>query len=435
MKSTLPISVRYPDRAVRSYPFLLLSFSLSLALAACSTDLGPCDETLAKTVVYSDDAEGLPAYAGQALIDSSCGNGSFCHSAYATDYARYGVPLGLDFDMALATDAAQTDVLANGKLEVEEERYAIYREVETGHMPPGPIGAEVAGAGRSYAGLPALRSDEGLRILRNWLACGAPVVQSTTALPPGVKAVGDVVPAQSSSGCSTGLVSCSGACVDLQSDVLNCGACDSPCGGGTVCYAGGCLAGGCPAPTSDCGGSCVDTSSDINNCGSCGHPCTGGTTCSGGACACSGGTTLCGTDCVDLATSTSNCGFCGMPCPSGELCASGTCQAVSFANDIQPIFTQTCTGSICHSGARPAASLSLEAGKAYNELVNASSATIGCTGYVLVTPSSVPDSYLVNKLTGVGMCRGSQMPKVGTTLPTVELDRIRSWITAGAPNN
>jgi hypothetical protein len=44
-------------------------------------------------------------------------------------------------------------------------------------------------------------------------------------------------------------------------------------------------------------------------------------------------------------------------------------------------------------------------------------------------------SYLINKLTGVGMCSGSQMPKVGTKLTTAQIDTIKGWINAGAPNN
>lgn len=44
-------------------------------------------------------------------------------------------------------------------------------------------------------------------------------------------------------------------------------------------------------------------------------------------------------------------------------------------------------------------------------------------------------SYLVNKLTGVGMCSGSVMPKAGGELAPAQIDVIRAWISAGAADN
>ena len=37
-------------------------------------------------------------------------------------------------------------------------------------------------------------------------------------------------------------------------------------------------------------------------------------------------------------------------------------------------------------------------------------------------------SYLVNKLTGNGLCSGSRMPKTGAALSAAEIDTVRAWI-------
>jgi hypothetical protein len=119
------------------------------------------------------------------------------------------------------------------------------------------------------------------------------------------------------------------------------------------------------------------------------------------------------------------------------VCTNGACvgcgASVSFANQVQPVFTQRCTTG-CHGGPRPAEGLSLAAGSAYRALVNAPAS--GCTtSKVRVSPGSVANSYLINKLTGVGMCGGNMMPANGAPLTSAQLDTIRGWICQGAPNN
>lgn len=57
----------------------------------------------------------------------------------------------------------------------------------------------------------------------------------------------------------------------------------------------------------------------------------------------------------------------------------------------------------------------------------------GCsTAKIRVVPRDPAASYLVAKLTGVGMCSGSVMPKAGGELSTSQLDGVRAWIGAGA---
>jgi hypothetical protein len=86
----------------------------------------------------------------------------------------------------------------------------------------------------------------------------------------------------------------------------------------------------------------------------------------------------------------------------------------------------------CHGGNRPSAGLDLTTGHAYASLVGVPS---GCSGRLLVAPGSPSTSYIINKLTGVSMCSGTQMPARGVSLSQSQLDLLRSWICLGAPNN
>jgi len=106
---------------------------------------------------------------------------------------------------------------------------------------------------------------------------------------------------------------------------------------------------------------------------------------------------------------------------------------VSFSSRVQPIFTANCTSAGCHTGNRPAASLSLASGASYAELVNVAASS--CSSRVLVKPSVVSQSYLVSKLLGQDLCNGSQMPKAGTSLPSADIAAISGWICQGAPKN
>ncbi|MDH5493937.1 MAG: hypothetical protein OEY14_18445, partial [Myxococcales bacterium] len=267
--------------------------ALVLGAGGCAPDLGPCDDAArgrAERLVYSDDASGLPAYAGQALLEQSCGYGSYCHAEGAAD--RLGAPAGMDFDVAIAGgDPASLERLRRGQRAAQAHREAIYQEVLAGRMPPGgEAGALATGGAPAYAGLPALRSDEGRAILAAWLSCGSPVVQGVG--PRAIGEVGVIEPAMPALSCPSGLSACAGGCVDLSVDGTHCGACDAPCGAVEVCFAGGCQA-GCPAGTIECAGGCVDSSRDPLHCGGCESPCASGESCTAGVCACPSGLSAC----------------------------------------------------------------------------------------------------------------------------------------------
>jgi len=182
---------------------LALALSLLALSSGCepSENVGRCnDEDLATEVVF--DRDGFPAYAGQALVQTSCGNGSFCHSRGIDDGNRLGAPHGLDFNMvgsrSDAFDEDSAERLRESRETVFEWRDEIYGSVKTGFMPPPGAGEEViADVGYRYddgSPLPPITSARGQEILRQWLACGPPVVGSTVSFPDEVDPVGDVVP-------------------------------------------------------------------------------------------------------------------------------------------------------------------------------------------------------------------------------------------------
>lgn len=178
-------------------------------LDGVTEDGAPLPGPAALDLVYSS-IDGRPMFEGQALVQASCGNGSFCHSPSAVGSARIGAPAGLDFDVQLAcTDPSVDPTCTNlqpcegadaqspycerlERLQSNQGRTAswggdIMNEIRDGTMPPGAAGAQVQDATpwirRDLTELPRLATKEGRDIVRNWLACAAPVVARTEVAP------------------------------------------------------------------------------------------------------------------------------------------------------------------------------------------------------------------------------------------------------------
>ena len=123
---------------------------------------------------------------------------------------------------------------------------------------------------------------------------------------------------------------CDEKCVDLKTDVANCGMCGQRCAAGRVCTDGACKD-TCPGTQVVCGGKCVDTQSDNAHCGGCGTACAAGSVCASGVCAasCAMPLEVCNDACVDLRGNTSHCGMCGRVCApmnaSAATCTAGQC--------------------------------------------------------------------------------------------------------------
>jgi hypothetical protein len=233
--------------------------------------------------------------------------------------------------------------------------------------------------------------------------------------------------------------SCGGsACVDLQSDALHCGSCETACGGSQTCVDGLCA---CPGALSACDSACVDVDSDPQNCGTCGRDC-GDLVCFAGDCmADCGALTNCDGACVDVLNDSNHCGACGKRCGPGSSCVDGQCQCggatVSFGTDVQPIFSASCALTGCHSAPSRAApmseagtSLDLSSGNAYQSLLQV---TTTCGS--VVVPGDPDSSVLIGKLTGTELCNGSQMPRGDGPLAPELIDTIATWICQGAENN
>lgn len=145
--------------------------------SACGDDLGTCDTAAAHELVYGQN--GLVATKGQALMHDSCGSAAFCHAANAEGTNRYGAPKGLNFD---------TLPLPTHWPEIVAHRGSIWSTVKDGTMPPEGVGQRALSTNdwafdpersANAARLKPLTSRESKAALRNWLACGAPVVTAT----------------------------------------------------------------------------------------------------------------------------------------------------------------------------------------------------------------------------------------------------------------
>jgi hypothetical protein len=103
----------------------------------------------------------------------------------------------------------------------------------------------------------------------------------------------------------------------------------------------------------------------------------------------------------------------------------------SFANDIQPIFTNNCALSGCHNSTAQQG-LILSQGQAYSNLVNVNSTQEQSRMRVL--PGDAANSYLVIKIEG-NQTVGVRMPNGRSPLSSVQIQNIKNWIDRGAKNN
>ena len=107
---------------------------------------------------------------------------------------------------------------------------------------------------------------------------------------------------------------------------------------------------------------------------------------------------------------------------------------MSYATQVQPILTASCTSAQCHDASMPQEALDLTAANSYAELVGVASRQ--CPTNLLVQPNTPTESYLVIKLQGSGACfKGTRMPKPPESVSGASLQLVRDWIANGAPNN
>ncbi len=108
----------------------------------------------------------------------------------------------------------------------------------------------------------------------------------------------------------------------------------------------------------------------------------------------------------------------------------------TLSGDVQPIFSGVCAVPGCHAGTTPEEALNLSDGLAHSNIVNVSANQLA--GMMRVRPGQPDQSYLVHKIQGTQASAGgtgNRMPLGGTPLTQAQIDTIRDWIAAGAPNN
>lgn len=189
---------------------------LSLPALGCGEDVGSCKgEKRARDTVL---VAGSIQYAGQAIINQACAS---CHNSTARGVTRQGAPAGLDFDLHPvrpgSSEIASVDEVegrvslsepARARLrarqrKVLDTRDLIYQQVVDDLMPPPELGAlfrtlvaQVIDSDddrpcEAGAALAPTTSGATQESLRNWLACGAPIVE-VTATEVKLQTAGDV---------------------------------------------------------------------------------------------------------------------------------------------------------------------------------------------------------------------------------------------------
>lgn len=338
------------------------------------------------------DAEECVVGADLDSLRSVFENCTSCHSSELAGPFRGGAPLGSNFD----DDAGVARAIAAIR----------FHAIETDTMPPG----------RPLSDCDQLRLDAFLELLEE----------------------GPCEPSCAGRTCSDD--GCGGSCGE--------------CGDGFACSEAGrceCVpdCDGRTCGNDGCGGSCgsCDPATQFCNAGvcacrpdcaglSCGDDGCGGTcgTCGEGF-ACNDGTCACVPDCSGLVCGSDGCGGSCGACAGGQVCDEGACvEPPSFATDIYPLMIASNCGSAgCHGGSVPSAGLNFSsAATAFAELVGQASTQCGGAGATLVAPGVPASSYLVNKLTGVGMCGGTRMPRGRAAWSASDIELLRDWIAGGA---
>lgn len=135
-------------------------------LVGCGTDLGECDRSL---LGGSTDVLAPAPNSAQVVVNASCAGG-LCHSATAKGEQRRGAPAELNFDVLPATTAfEEISRVQDGTAVVQDSREDMWALIDSGDMPP----PRPEGSGEMNA------ADK--ETVRNWLACGAPVIATPVA--------------------------------------------------------------------------------------------------------------------------------------------------------------------------------------------------------------------------------------------------------------
>jgi hypothetical protein len=136
----------------------------STLLTSCATNLGTCDENM---LGGSSVAGSAKPNDGQVVVEKTCA-GARCHSSIAKGKNRVGAPAGLNFDvLPMDTSLPELTRISNAAKVVHDKADSMWEEIDDGYMPPKNQGR--------------MLSTTDKEALRNWLACGAPVIDAPVA--------------------------------------------------------------------------------------------------------------------------------------------------------------------------------------------------------------------------------------------------------------
>jgi hypothetical protein len=124
--------------------------------------------------------------------------------------------------------------------------------------------------------------------------------------------------------------------------------------------------------------------------------------------------------------------------PDGIPMGLAPCEEAGYHSDFEwiqrTIFDVSCATTGCHTGTSPDSGMNLSRGSAHAALVNVASQQ--ADGWVRVKPGAPGESMLMVQIGGeVGPPIEGTMPWGQEPLCDPQIDAIRRWIQAGAPNN
>lgn len=100
-----------------------------------------------------------------------------------------------------------------------------------------------------------------------------------------------------------------------------------------------------------------------------------------------------------------------------------------FSTDVSPLLKERCSGERCHGGLASGA-------WPYDSLVGVHATRDTCAEAGLLVVAGHPEaSYLVNKLTGIGMCPETARMPTGEPLPPADIQAVVDWICDGAQDD
>ncbi|HEX9771997.1 MAG TPA: hypothetical protein VGA44_00920, partial [Steroidobacteraceae bacterium] len=110
---------------------------------------------------------------------------------------------------------------------------------------------------------------------------------------------------------------------------------------------------------------------------------------------------------------------------------------ITFAQIQSTVFTPRC--AFCHTGPTSNDPANLPQGMNLSNAAASYAALVGVASLEVpalqrVNPGDPNNSYIIHKLEGTQV-EGDRMPLGGPFLSQAEIDDIRAWISAGAPNN